>query len=49
VRAIQRMVQAGAIPIETTNLLGQILIDHGGSSGTSLSWELQLLAMPTLK
>ena len=59
-RAIQRMVQAGAIPItwivaasewqrdwarlETANLLGQILIDHGGSTGTSLAWELQLLA-----
>ena len=59
-RAIQRMVQAGAIPITwivaasewqrdwarlaTADLLGQILIDHGGSTGTSLTWELQLLA-----
>ena len=58
--AIQRMVQAGAMPItwvvfagelqgdwartETTEALGQILIDHAGNTGTSLLWEWQLLA-----
>jgi nicotinamidase-related amidase len=58
--AIQRMVQAGVMPItwmvlsgelqrdwariETTQALGQVLIDHGGNSGTSLLWEWQLLA-----
>jgi nicotinamidase-related amidase len=58
--AIQRMVQAGVMPItwmvlsgelqrdwsriETTQALGQVLIDHGGNSGTSLLWEWQLLS-----
>ena len=58
-RAIQRMVQAGAVPItwlavlsewqrdwarEATALaLAEILLAHGGSTGTSLAWELQLL------
>ncbi len=58
--AIQRMVQAGIMPItwmvlsgelqrdwariETTQALGQVLIDHGGNAGTSLLWEWQLLA-----
>ena len=58
-RAIQRMVQAGAVPItwlavlsewqrdwarEATALaLVEILLAHGGSTGTSLAWELQLL------
>ena len=58
--AIQRMVQAGVMPItwmvlsgelqrdwsriETTQALGQVLIEHGGNSGTSLLWEWQLLS-----
>jgi len=57
---IQRMIQAGAVPLttvvflselqrdwarmETAGKVGEILIDHGGASGTSLAWELQLLA-----
>jgi nicotinamidase-related amidase len=59
-RAIQRMVQAGAVPMTwmvvfsewqrdwarqaTAPAMAQILLEHGGSSGTSLAWELQLLA-----
>ena len=58
-RAIQRMVQAGAVPITwlavlsewqrdwareaTAPALAEILLAHGGSTGTSLAWELQLL------
>lgn len=58
-RAIQRMVQAGAIPVtwmvvfselqrdwareKTAAAMAEILLEHGGSSGTSLAWELQLL------
>jgi nicotinamidase-related amidase len=58
-RAIQRMVQAGAVPITwlavlsewqrdwareaTAAALAEILLAHGGSTGTSLAWELQLL------
>jgi len=58
--AIQRMIQAGAVPLtwgvfsaelqrdwareKTTAELGKIVIDHHGSTGTSLLWELQLLA-----
>ncbi len=58
-RAIQRMVQAGAVPItwiavlaewqrdwareKTASALGEILRVHGGSTGTSFAWELQLL------
>ena len=58
-RAIQRMVQAGAVPITwlavlsewqrdwareaTVPALAEILLAHGGSTGTSLAWELQLL------
>jgi nicotinamidase-related amidase len=57
---IQRMIQAGAVPLtsvvfiselqrdwarmETAGKVGEILMDHGGASGTSLAWELQLLA-----
>ena len=57
---IQRMIQAGAVPLtsvvfmselqrdwarmETAGKVGEILLDHGGASGTSLAWELQLLA-----
>lgn len=57
---IQRMIQAGGVPLstivflselqrdwareETAGKVGQILLDHGGASGTSLAWELQLLA-----
>src|SRR6266404_1974128 len=58
-RAIQRMVQAGAVPITwmavlsewqrdwareaTVPALGEIMLAHGGSTGTSFAWELQLL------
>lgn len=58
-RAIQRMVQAGAVPITwmavlsewqrdwaraaTVPGLGEIMLAHGGSTGTSFAWELQLL------
>ncbi len=58
-RAIQRLVQAGAVPVtwmgvmsewqrdwarETTvGAVGEIVSAHGGSPGTSLAWELQLL------
>jgi nicotinamidase-related amidase len=58
--AIQRMVQAGAVPITwtvfgselqrdwartaTVPALAQMLVDHMGNVGTSLTWELQLLA-----
>src|SRR5438067_7781468 len=58
--AIQRMIQAGAMPITwgvfgaelqrdwareaTVPAFGQNLIEHWGSVGTSLQWELQLLA-----
>jgi nicotinamidase-related amidase len=58
-RAIQRMVQAGAVPITwlavlsewqrdwareaTATALAEILLAHGGSTGTSFAWELQLL------
>jgi nicotinamidase-related amidase len=60
--AIQRMVQAGVMPItwavfgselqrdwartETVPAIGQLLTDHMGNVGTSLQWELQLLATP---
>ena len=30
--------------METAGNVGEILLDHGGASGTSLAWELQLLA-----
>ncbi len=59
-RAIQRMVQAGAVPITwiavlsewqrdwareaTASALGEILLAHGGATGTSFAWELQLLS-----
>ena len=58
-RAIQRLVQAGAVPVtwmgvmsewqrdwarETTvGAVGEIVSAHGGSTGTSLAWDLQLL------
>lgn len=58
-RAMDRMVQAGVIPItydvlqaelqrdwkrtETAGGLADILLQHGGSLGTSYAWELQLL------
>lgn len=57
--AIQRMVQAGAVPITwtvfgselqrdwartaTVPALAQMLVDHMGNVGTSLTWEQQLL------
>jgi len=60
-RAIQRMVQAGAVPITwmavlsewqrdwareaTVPALGEIMLAHGGSTGTSFAWELQLLGV----
>jgi nicotinamidase-related amidase len=60
--AIQRMVQAGAVPLTwtvfaselqrdwartaTVPVLAEMLMQHMGSVGTSLSWELQLLATP---
>jgi len=61
--AIQRMVQAGAVPITWTVFaselqrdwartasvaaLAQMLVDHMGNVGTSLTWEQQLLAAPS--
>ncbi len=64
-RAIQRMVQAGAVPItwiavlsewqrdwarETTaTALAEVLLGHGGSTGTSIAWEFQLLGMASGK
>jgi len=64
-RAIQRMVQAGAVPItwmavlsewqrdwareETVPALGEIMLAHGGSTGTSFAWELQLLGASAAK
>jgi nicotinamidase-related amidase len=59
-RAIQRLVQAGAVPVTwmgvmsewqrdwareaTVGAVAEIVSAHGGSTGTSLAWELQLLA-----
>jgi len=64
-RAIQRMVQAGAVPITwmavlsewqrdwareaTVPALGEIMLAHGGSTGTSFAWELQLLGASSAK
>jgi len=64
-RAIQRMVQAGAVPItwiavlsewqrdwareKTASALGEILRVHGGSTGTTFAWELQLLGVASGK
>lgn len=58
--AIQRMVQAGAVPITwmvlgaelqrdwartaTVDAVAQMLVEHAGVVGTSLTWEQQLLA-----
>ncbi|HTB85166.1 MAG TPA: hydrolase [Candidatus Sulfotelmatobacter sp.] len=58
-RAIQRLVQAGAVPVTwmgvmsewqrdwareaTVPAVAEIVLAHGGSTGTSLAWELQLL------
>jgi nicotinamidase-related amidase len=58
-RAIQRLVQAGAVPVTwmgvmsewqrdwareaTVAAVAEISLAHGGSTGTSLAWELQLL------
>jgi nicotinamidase-related amidase len=58
--AIQRMIQAGVIPItwgvlsaelqrdwarqETVGALAEVMIEHMGNVGTSLAWEMQLLA-----
>jgi nicotinamidase-related amidase len=60
-RGIQRMVQAGAVPVTwmvvasewqrdwareaTVGGLAEILFEHGGATGTSLAWELQLLGV----
>lgn len=60
-RAVQRMVQAGVVPITWGAILGElqrdwareatvaavaeILFRHGGSGGTSLAWEFQLLGI----
>jgi len=60
--AIQRMVQAGAVPITWTVFgselqrdwartatvpgLAQMLVEHMGNVGTSLTWEQQLLNTP---
>ncbi|WP_326763492.1 hydrolase [Streptomyces sp. NBC_01591] len=59
-RGVQRMVQAGVIPMTAGTVvsewqrdwareatvpgISQIMFDHGGSFGTSLAWELQLLS-----
>lgn len=61
--AIQRMIQAGAVPLtwgvfsaelqrdwareKTAAQLAPIIIDHHGSTGTSLLWEQQLLGHNT--
>jgi nicotinamidase-related amidase len=58
-RAIQRLIQAGAVPVTwmgvmsewqrdwareaTVPAVAEIVLAHGGSTGTSLAWELQLL------
>jgi nicotinamidase-related amidase len=58
-RAIQRLVQAGAVPVTwmgvlsewqrdwareaTVPAVGEIMFAHGGSTGTSIEWEFQLL------
>jgi nicotinamidase-related amidase len=58
-RAIQRLVQAGAVPVTwmgvlsewqrdwareaTVPALAEIMHAHGGSTGTSIAWEFQLL------
>jgi nicotinamidase-related amidase len=58
-RAIQRLVQAGAVPVtwmgvlsewqrdwarvETVGAVAEIMFAHGGSTGTTLAWEMQLL------
>jgi nicotinamidase-related amidase len=58
-RAIQRLVQAGAVPVTwmgvlsewqrdwareaTVAAVAELVLAHGGSTGTSLAWELQLL------
>ena len=58
-RAIQRLVQAGAVPVTWMGVLSEwqrdwarvatvgdvaeIMFAHGGSTGTTLAWELQLL------
>jgi nicotinamidase-related amidase len=64
-RAIQRMAQAGAIPITwmavlsewqrdwareaTVPAIAEIMFAHGGSTGTSLAWEFQLLSASSIK
>jgi len=64
-RAVQRMVQAGAVPITwmavlsewqrdwareaNVPALGEIMLAHGGSTGTSFAWELQLLGASSVK
>jgi len=64
-RAVQRMVQAGAVPITwmavlsewqrdwareaTVPALGEIMLAHGGSTGTSFAWDLQLLGASSVK
>jgi nicotinamidase-related amidase len=58
-RAIQRLIQAGAVPETwmgvvsewqrdwareaTVGAVAEIMLAHGGSTGTTLAWELQLL------
>jgi nicotinamidase-related amidase len=58
-RGVQRMIQAGAVPLTwmvfaselqrdwareaTVPALAQVILDHGGATGTSLAWEWQLL------
>jgi len=64
-RAIQRLVQAGAVPVTwmgvmsewqrdwareaTVGAVAEIVAAHGGSTGTTLAWELQLLATASQK
>jgi nicotinamidase-related amidase len=59
-RAIQRLVQAGAVPLTwmgvmsewqrdwartaTVGAVAEIVFEHGGSTGTTLAWEMQLMA-----
>jgi nicotinamidase-related amidase len=58
-RAIQRLVQAGAVPVTwmgvmsewqrdwartaTVGAVAEIVFEHGGSTGTTLAWEMQLM------
>jgi nicotinamidase-related amidase len=64
-RAIQRLVQAGAVPVTwmgvmsewqrdwartaTVGAVAEIVFEHGGSTGTTLAWEMQLMGAAAQK